>query len=54
MEILDKVKIEGEAAIWKLKDGNVLSKDEQKVVQIYNSLFSGKNPRSGKRVKNKS
>lgn len=49
MDTREIIRIDGEAIIKKLKAGQTLTSDEQKILQIYNSLYSGTAGNAGKR-----
>lgn len=49
MSTIDKIKIDGELIIKKLKNGEALSKSDCDILKIYNSLFSKNAGNAGKR-----
>jgi hypothetical protein len=53
MITLDKIKMDGEAIIDKIKAGQALTTEDQSILKIYNSLYAKKAGNAGKRKQQK-
>lgn len=49
MSTLEIIKTHGEEIIFKIKSGGIPTKEEQKVLKIYNGLYAKKAGNAGKR-----